>query len=81
MFFNVAETDITQIAGIITAGSTLVIYILTEGYVDANREPKEELPTEYFTTLETSIAEPFSHDDINRIAERLNEQMKRTPSI
>lgn len=36
--FNIAETDITQIAGIITAGSTLVIYILTEGYVDANRE-------------------------------------------
>lgn len=36
--FNVAETDITQIAGVITAGSTLVIYILTEGYVDANRE-------------------------------------------
>ena len=35
--FKVAETDITQIAGIITAGSTLAIYILTEGYVDANR--------------------------------------------
>lgn len=36
--FNVAETNVTQIAGIITAGSTLVIYILTEGYVDANRD-------------------------------------------
>lgn len=36
--FNIAESDITQIAGIITAGSTLVIYILTEGYVDANRD-------------------------------------------
>lgn len=48
--FNVAETDITQVAGIITAGSTLVIYILTEGYVDANRAlpviEDEKLPPE-----------------------------------
>lgn len=36
--FNIAESDITQIAGIITAGSTLIIYMLTEGYVDANRD-------------------------------------------
>ena len=36
--FNIAETDITQIAGIITSASVLIIYILTEGHVDANRE-------------------------------------------
>lgn len=49
--FNIAESEITQIAGIITAGSTLVIYILTEGYVDANRIDyieiiEEDLPPE-----------------------------------
>ena len=44
--FKVAETDITQIAGIITAGSTLVIYILTEGYVDANRTEYIEIEEE-----------------------------------
>ncbi len=43
--FNVAETNITQVAGIITAGSTLVIYILTEGYVDANRSPQQSEET------------------------------------
>ena len=36
--FKVAETDITQITGIIMSGLTLITYILTEGYVDANRE-------------------------------------------
>lgn len=36
--FNVAESDVTQIAGIITSASVLVIYILTEGHVDASRE-------------------------------------------
>lgn len=39
--FNIAETDISQITGVITAGSTLVIYILTEGYVDASRKKGE----------------------------------------
>ena len=36
--FNVAESDVTQIAGIITSASVLIIYILTEGHVDASRE-------------------------------------------
>ena len=44
--FNIAETDITQIAGIITAGSTLVIYILTEGHIDANRTEYIEIEEE-----------------------------------
>ena len=35
--FNVAEVEIEKIAGIITAGSTLIIYILTEGYIDSKR--------------------------------------------
>jgi len=40
--FNVAEADIEKIAGIITAGSTLIVYILAEGYVDANRGDSSE---------------------------------------
>ncbi len=36
--FNVAEVEIEKITGIVTAGSLLVIYILTEGYVDVKRE-------------------------------------------
>jgi len=39
--FNVAEAQIEKIVGIITAASTLIIYILAEGYVDANREKSE----------------------------------------
>jgi len=35
--FNVAEAQIEKIVGIITAASTLIIYILAEGYIDANR--------------------------------------------
>lgn len=35
--FNVAEAQIEKIVGIITATSTLIIYILAEGYIDANR--------------------------------------------
>ena len=44
--FNIAETDITQIAGVITSASLLVIYILTEGYVDANRDIIEVIQIE-----------------------------------
>lgn len=35
--FNYAEADIEKVAGIITAGSTLIVYILAEAHVDANR--------------------------------------------
>ena len=35
--FNFAEADIEKVAGIITAGSTLIVYILAEAHVDANR--------------------------------------------
>lgn len=36
--FNYAEADIERIVSVIMAGSTLIIYILTEGYVDSHRE-------------------------------------------
>lgn len=35
--FNYAEADVEKVAGIITAGSTLIVYILAEAHVDANR--------------------------------------------
>jgi uncharacterized membrane protein len=35
--FNVADASVEQIVGIITAGSTLIAYIIAEGFVDANR--------------------------------------------
>lgn len=43
--FNIAQTEIEKIVGIIMAGSNLIIYILAEGYVDGKRiecENKEE---------------------------------------
>lgn len=36
--FNFAEADIERVTSVIMAGSTLIIYILTEGYVDAHRD-------------------------------------------
>ena len=36
--FNYAEADVEKVAGIITAGSTLIVYILAEAHVDANRD-------------------------------------------
>ena len=36
--FNIAEADVEKIVGIITAGATLIAYILAEGWVDASRE-------------------------------------------
>lgn len=36
--FNYAEADVEKVAGIITAGSTLIVYILAEAHVDANRQ-------------------------------------------
>lgn len=36
--FNFAEADVEKVAGIITAGSTLIVYILAEAHVDANRQ-------------------------------------------
>lgn len=36
--FNVAEADIEKITGVIMAGSSLISYILAEGYIDGKRE-------------------------------------------
>ena len=35
---NYTEAEIAQVTAIISAFSTLIIYILTEGYVDGKRE-------------------------------------------
>lgn len=35
--FGIAEDVVTQVAGIIMAGATLIAYIIGEGIVDANR--------------------------------------------
>lgn len=46
--FNIAESDVETITSIIMAGASLIAFILTEGYVDANRfnfiEIEEDLP-------------------------------------
>lgn len=39
--FNFTESDVVQIASIITAGGTVIAYILGESYVDASK--KEEV--------------------------------------
>lgn len=36
--FNIAEADVEKIVSIITAGATLIAYILAEGWVDASKE-------------------------------------------
>ena len=35
--FGVSDSVVTQVAGIIMAGATLIAYIIGEGLVDANR--------------------------------------------
>lgn len=49
--FNYAEADIEKVAGIITAGSTLIVYILAEAHVDANR-------TEYIEIIDNEEKAP-----------------------
>lgn len=34
--FNIAEADVEKVVSIITAGATLISYIIAEGWVDAN---------------------------------------------
>lgn len=36
--FGMADNDIAQVTSIIMAGGTLIAYIFSEGWVDANRE-------------------------------------------
>lgn len=38
IMFNLAETDITKVTAMITAGGSLVAFILAEGYIDGKRE-------------------------------------------
>ena len=45
--FNFAETEVTQVTGIITAAGLLAVYILSEGYVDANKDVYIEDTTHY----------------------------------
>lgn len=40
--FGVADDAVTQVAGIIMAGATMIAYIIGEGLVDANRTGTEE---------------------------------------
>ena len=39
---NFAESDVTQIAGIISSAGVLITYILVEGNIDSKRIDKEE---------------------------------------
>lgn len=36
--FNFAQADVEKVASVIMAGSTLIVYILSEAHVDANRQ-------------------------------------------
>lgn len=40
--FGRAETEVTQIVGIITAFGAMAVFILTEGKIDAENVKKEE---------------------------------------
>ncbi len=40
--FGVSDSVVTQVAGIIMAGATLIAYIIGEGLVDANRTDNTE---------------------------------------
>lgn len=40
--FNVADSDITKITGVIMAGATAIAYIVGEGLIDANRTKESE---------------------------------------
>ena len=40
-FFAVDEETIVRVTALITAGSTMIAYIIGEGLVDANRIPEE----------------------------------------
>lgn len=40
--FGLAEGEIAQIVGIITAGSTLIVYIISESTVDVARANKDK---------------------------------------
>lgn len=51
-YCGAAESTVTQVTAIITAGATLVAYIVGEGLVDAAREK------ETFELVETEPAEP-----------------------
>lgn len=44
--FKVAESDITQITGVIMSGATLIAYILAEGYADGNRTVEQYIVEE-----------------------------------
>lgn len=41
--FGVADDVVTQVAGIITAGATLIAYIIGEGLIDVNRSSEDGL--------------------------------------
>lgn len=39
--FGVADDTVTQVAGVIMAGATLIAYIIGEGLVDASKTDKD----------------------------------------
>ncbi|MGM9543806.1 MAG: hypothetical protein ACI3T9_02355 [Romboutsia timonensis] len=41
--FNVPDLTIEQVTAIVTSGGALIAYILSEGYVDANRNEGDDL--------------------------------------
>mgnify|MGYP000865430772 CR=1 FL=1 len=43
-FFSVDEETVVRVTALITAGSTMIAYIIGEGLVDANRPPEPEQP-------------------------------------
>ena len=40
--FGMTDSDIAQITSILTAGATLIAYIVGEGFIDANKITKAE---------------------------------------
>lgn len=41
--FNVPDLTIEQVTAIVTSGGALIAYILSEGYVDANRNEGDDI--------------------------------------
>lgn len=55
--FNVAETDVTKVTGVIMAGATAIAYIIGEGLTDAASAKKPDTKPETIYTYEDEEGE------------------------
>lgn len=60
--FHVGENDIAQVTAIISAFGTLIVYIISEGAVDAAREKSNQVQNIVTTTTEKNISTIMNKD-------------------